>query len=615
MRHFLTLLTILILLLAACSTTSEPEPTPVEAEVSEPTAIPTDAPTDTPTELPVEESVESEPATDEPETPTVVPEPTELPEPTEVAVEVEEEVVEDAAADSAEAEEIAGSPLAIPPLLEYTVNDDGAKVFDLVMQNGTMEFVEGVESATMGFNGNYLGPTIRVDKGDDVVINVQNNLNADTSVHWHGLHVPPEMDGSPHQLIEPGQAWTATYPILNEASTMWYHPHPHGNSATQVLFGLAGLYLIDDDNSKNLDIPHMYGVDDIPLVIQDRKFEDGVMDTGTRGALYYGDNMFANGTLDAYLEVPAKQIRLRILNGSLSRFYSLGFADGREFHHIATDGGFTEAPTAMTELLLAGAERAEIIVDLSDGEEAVLMTFDNEALTGNNGGEYEILRLIPDTSHQMAESDPTPIPEVLNTIERWDESEAAVVRPIVLGGPELTEADPTDLYIVTEHADQGNAGSGGITINGKLMDMSRVDEVVTLGDIEIWEITNNGQSHPIHIHEVQFLILDRNGEPPEAHERGWKDTVLVGSTDTVRVMMKFEHYTNEEVPFMFHCHILQHEDGGMMGQFIVVDPEAEADAGIMKYLVAYSELQSFVPASFEFQFESDAFICPIPGTG
>ncbi len=553
------------LLLAACG--AEPQATPApEAEVE-------------PTEVITEVVVEAEPTeevipTNTSETETV--EEAEASEESEAGAEAEADTDAEEASAELESEGMTANELAIPPLLDYTI-ENGAKVFDITLQDGEVEFIEGIPSPTKGFNGDYLGPTIRVDKGDDVVINVTNSLDEATTVHWHGLDVPAEMDGSPHQPIEAGGEWQAFYPIINEASTMWYHPHIHGNSAEQVSFGLAGLYLIDDENSKSLDIPQTYGVDDIPLVIQDRKFEDGVMVGETKGGLYYGDTILTNGTLDAYVEVPAKQIRLRLVNGSLSRVYSFGFADGREFHQIGSDGGLLESPAPMTSLLMATGERTEIVVDLSDGEEAVLMSFDDEALTGDNGGEYTILRLIPDVEHELAESNPSALPEVLNVIERYSEEDAVVVRPIVLGGEEITEEDPTDLYIETEHGDQENSGPSGIPINGKVMDMSRIDEVVNFGDIEIWEISNDGEGHPIHIHLVQFQVLDRNGEPPEAYESGWKDTVWVGRGETVRVIAKFDTYTSETIPYMFHCHILQHEDGGMMGQFIIVDEEAVAN--------------------------------------
>ncbi len=507
----------------------------------------------------------------------------------------------------------AENELVIPPLLEYTVQD-GKKVFDVVLQHGEVEFVDGIPSETMGFNGNFLGQTIRVDAGDDVVLNVTNQLDQSTTVHWHGLHVPAEMDGTPHQLIESGATWQSSYPILNEASTMWYHPHAHGTTAQQVANGLAGLYIIDDENSKSLNIPQAYGIDDLPMIVQDRVFDDGVMSASLQGGVFYGDVMMANGTINARVEVPAKQIRLRILNGSLARIYSFGFADGREFHQIASDGGLLESPEPMTRLLMATGERAEIVVDLSDGEEAILMTLDDNRLPNTSGGEYNIVRLVPNTAHEMAESDPAPLPATLNQIERWTEADADVVRPLVLAGGATTEEDPTDLYIDMAHEDQVNTGGRSIPINGKVMDMTRIDEVVMLGDIEIWEISNNGAPHPIHIHDVQFQILDRNGDPPEPYESGWKDTVLVNNGETVRVIMKFDTYANELIPYMFHCHILQHEDGGMMGQFIVIDPEAQAngDPSILDYTYSLALAPTFSSSD---AFSSDnPFICAIPDT-
>ncbi len=504
------------------------------------------------------------------------------------------------------------SELTIPPILDYTI-EDGQKIFDLVLQEGEVEFVEGIPSATMGFNGDFLGPTIRVDAGDDVLLNVKNDLDQATTVHWHGLHVPAEMDGTPHQLIGAGETWQSYYPILNEASTMWYHPHAHGTTAQQVTNGLAGLYIIEDENSKSLDIPQTYGVDDIPVIVQDKIFDDGVMSTSIQGGVFYGDTMLTNGTLNAWVQVPAKQVRLRILNGSLARIYSFGFADGREFYQIATDGGLLETPAPMTSLLMATGERAEIVVDLSDGEEAVLMTLDDDRLPGTSGGEYNILRLVPDTGHDLADADPSPLPEVLNVIERWTEDEADVVRPLVLAGGVSEEPDPTDLYIEMDHDDQENAGGRSIPINGKVMDMERIDEVVNLGDIEIWEISNNGAPHPIHIHDIQFLILDRNGIPPEPYESGWKDTVLVNNNETVRVITKFDTYANQEIPYMFHCHILQHEDGGMMGQFIVVDPEAVANGepSILDHTYALASLPFLPP---DFGSNSEPFVCELPAS-
>lgn len=462
--------------------------------------------------------------------------------------------------------------LQIPPLLEPS-EQHGQKVFELNPQHGQTEFFPSRFSDTMGFNGNYLGPTIRFSKGDNVVINVTNRLDEATAIHWHGMHVPAEMDGTPHQMIPPGQTWQAKYPILNEASTMWYHPHPHGHTATQVSAGLAGLIIIDDENSDSLNLPKTYGVDDIPLIVQDKLFNDGEMIYQVNNGSYYGDTILVNGTFDPYIEVPAKLVRLRILNGSNGRIYNFGFDDNRTFHQIATDGGLLEAPVPLTRLNLATGERAEIVVDLSDGEETLLKSYpivDFQAVgqyfatNGARHSHYDVLKIIPELDHpDLSDQAIESFPQKLNTIKRWSAEDADNIRSFqIAGGLVAGEVAP---------------GPGpAFPINGKRMDMGRIDEVVMLGDVEIWEITNaGGQPHPFHIHDIQFLILDRDGVPPSPSESGWKDTVLVNVNETVRFITQFTTYANSTIPYMYHCHILEHEDGGMMGQFVVADREAE----------------------------------------
>ena len=214
-----------------------------------------------------------------------------------------------------------------------------------------------------------------------MVINVINQLTEMTTVHWHGLHVPPEMDGTPHQMIPPDETWQAQYPILNEASTMWYHPHPHGQTAAQVYRGLVGLFIIDDENSDSLNLPNNYSIDDIPLVIQERLInEDGSLHYELNKGAYYGDTILVNGTHNPFVSVPAKQIRLRLLNGSNARVYHFGFDDNRQFHQIATDGGLLEAPLQTTRVTLSPGERAEIVVDLSNGQEALLKSYPEDHL-------------------------------------------------------------------------------------------------------------------------------------------------------------------------------------------------------------------------------------------
>lgn len=455
--------------------------------------------------------------------------------------------------------------LRIPELL-VPKEKDGSKIFELIPQHGYANFVEVGKTETMGYNGNFLGPTIRVDKGEEVVINVTNQLDEMTTVHWHGMHVPANMDGTPHQMIPPGGTWQARYPILNEASTMWYHPHPHGKTAQQVYQGLVGLFIIDDENSKNLDLPNRYGIDDIPLVIQERLFnKDGSQRYELNKGAYYGDTILLNGTHNPNVSVPASLVRFRLLNGSNARAYHIGFEDDRTFHQIATDGGLLESPYNTKRVHLSPGERIEIVVDLSDGDEVLLKTFPEDELAllaeavfadGIGNGHFEILKIIPKPTQRVSNE----LPQRLNTIKRWNPEEADKTRRMRLGGP-ILEGRPMP-------------GPGPrIPINGKLMSMARVDEVVQLGDIEVWEIVNRGgQAHPFHIHDVQFLILDRNGVPPHPGEAGWKDTVLVKTNETVRFITQFNTYADPDIPYMYHCHILEHEDGGMMGQFLVIDP-------------------------------------------
>ena len=273
--------------------------------------------------------------------------------------------------------------LPIPPLDAGEMQGQ-ARTYDLLMQNGSKEFVAGLPASTSGYNGDYLGPTLLMREGDQVVLNVSNQLDERTSTHWHGLHVPAVMDGGPHQMIEPGETWTASFPVLNRAATYWYHPHLHPSpgpggvimdptgTGYQVYRGLAGMIIIEDGTSDALALPRSYGQDDIPLILQDRRFnEDGSLlhfpsdfNPATDPALRKGGHFLVNGAEGAVLAVGAQVVRLRILNASNARVYNLGFSDNRTFYQVVSDGGFLAAPLPMSRLVLAPAERVEILLDL-----------------------------------------------------------------------------------------------------------------------------------------------------------------------------------------------------------------------------------------------------------
>ena len=278
-----------------------------------------------------------------------------------------------------------------------------------------------------------------------------------------------------------------------------------------------------------------------------------------------------------FLRVEARRIRFRLLNGSNARIYFIGFDDGREFHQIATDGGFLEAPLQTDRVTLAPGERAEILVDFSDGAEVVLKSYPEAGLLetigsyfgGAGTGNLQLLKIVPRPANRVSHG----LPERLNSISRINAAQAAKTRPMVLGGP--IQRGPVQGGRGGQGGRGRRAGQLGPPINGKTMDMARIDEIVRLGDIEIWEVRNRGgQPHPFHVHLVQFQILDRNGRPPSDAELGWKDTVLVPPGDLVRIIMPFERYADPQVPYMYHCHIMEHEDNGMMGQFLVVEDPA-----------------------------------------
>lgn len=436
--------------------------------------------------------------------------------------------------------------LPIPAVQEGRIDDDGTRVFTLSARAGASELRAGTTTETWGFNGDYLGPTLRANRGERVRVDVTNELGEATSVHWHGMHLPAEMDGGPHQEVQPGEIWSPEWVIDQPAATLWYHPHPHGATEEHVYRGLAGMFLIDDSDT-DLGLPSEYGVDDIPLIVQDKRFDrSGAMvrnHSSPVGTL--GDTILTNGIEGAYFGATTERVRLRLLNASTARVMTFSFEDGRSFAQIATDGGLMESTHVTTELTLSPGERAEIIVDLVAGEDVMLQSQPTGGfLLGGASGLSDRF----DVLHIRASDVLTPSPAL----------------PAELA--EIEWLEPAD---AVEHRTMHLSNRA---INRKEMDMGRIDEVVIVGSTEIWTVSaEDGFPHNFHIHDVQFQVLDIDGEAPAPHLRGWKDTVLLQPHKEHRLIMRFSDYTNPDVPYMYHCHILRHEDEGMMGQFVVVE--------------------------------------------
>ncbi|MFP1627570.1 multicopper oxidase family protein [Streptomyces sp. 5K101] len=440
--------------------------------------------------------------------------------------------------------------LAVPPLAEPTVRPDGTKVFDLTMRAGHKEFRAGQRTPTWGFNGDYLGPTLRAARADKVQVRIRNALDETSTVHWHGMHLPAAMDGGPHQAVAPGGTWSPHWTVDQPAASLWYHPHPHGKTEQHVRRGLAGMFLLDDERSARLPLPKRYGVDDLPVIVQDVRFDGAAFDHGHElmsDSGFLGDRTMVNGTLDPYKKVGDELIRLRLLNASTARVYHFGFADDRRFSLIASDGGLLAEAVPTDRILLSPGERAEIVVRMRPGERAVLRSHPQNLgdfwQTRFNGGDdaFDVLEL-------RAAKTLRPSPGL----------------PHRLGEPELPDAGESVRTRIFRLQRSG--------INGRPMSMERIDETVTRGTTETWVLRNDdGMPHNFHVHDVQFRVLEVDGRQPPPHLRGAKDTVFVPGNGRVRIALRFTGPADPDTPYMYHCHLLYHEDGGMMGQFVVVE--------------------------------------------
>ncbi|MCY1126163.1 multicopper oxidase domain-containing protein [Frigidibacter sp. RF13] len=446
-----------------------------------------------------------------------------------------------------------GRALTMPAIDEGTVTA-GALSFDLGLQSGEMEFLAGRATPTIGINGPYLGPILRARAGEALSLRVRNGLEEASSLHWHGLHLPAAMDGGPHQPIAPGASWTAEFPLKQKAGTFWFHSHQHGRTAAQVWSGLAGVIRVEDEEEGALPLPRTHGEDDFTLVLQDRRFgADGAMtyapDMHDLMAGKVGDVMLVNGQVGAHLPVAAPLARLRVLNGANGSIYRLHFAGDVPFVQIASDGGLLEAPVMLTEALVAPGERVELLVDLSAGAPLMLRAevFGAEAPFAGSNGVRDVIEIRPD----RARSAPPALPDRL-----------ASLPPV----PAATGATRTFKLGMT-----GEGLMGTPVIDGIPFDHGRIDFTVPLGAVETWIFENTSQMlHPMHVHDVQFRIVSRNGQPPAPREAGLKDVVLTQPGERVELRMEFTDYADPVSPYMMHCHILEHEDQGMMKQFTVV---------------------------------------------
>lgn len=403
--------------------------------------------------------------------------------------------------------------LTIPPILE-------GENLNIYIQEGVLELPSG-STKTMGFNGNYLGPTIRVSNSDLLNIRIKNDLREETTVHWHGLHVPAEFDGGPHQIIKSGELWNPQITIDQKAATLWYHPHLMGKTAEHVYNGLAGMFYIEDDYSRSLDIPSDYGVNDFPIILQDRRINRNgeflyspSMHDYMQG--YIGNTVLTNGAITPDLKVPGGTYRLRLLNGSNSSIFRMRFSEGNKFTVIASDGGFLPESVEKESIIISPGERYEILIDLEPSESLSLIT------DVYGGDSYKTLN-----------------------IEGSKTSGDYFSHPQTFAYEKIAYNENTN---TKRNFRMETRGMGGFSINGKQMDMNRIDFKLPADSTEIWTIVNVGMGmmqvpHSFHVHDVQFSIISMNGAKPPPLFSGPKDTVLLMPGDEVVIALRFQDYT------------------------------------------------------------------------
>lgn len=445
--------------------------------------------------------------------------------------------------------------------------------FNLNIHESTKQLVTGNQTITGSINNEtFWGPTLFINKGDLVHMNVTNNLNESTTVHWHGMHLPAVMDGGPHQVIPAGTLWQPYWTVKNQATTLWYHPHLHTTTQAQMTKGIGGFIIVKDPQEAALALPRTYGVDDIVLALTSRSYTP-TTNTFVSTTRVYGDYMLSNGTPNAQISLPKQYVRMRILNAEIERAYNLGFSDNRTFYIIGNDGGLLNAPVAVTRVKLLVGERIEIMVNLGGdtvGSSLDLKAYNSGQTLGFPGGEpntsgdfgsllnnidFNVLH-INVAATTTATTPVTALPSTLISNTYWTAADATVTRAIAVTN--------------------GNPGPASVPFNfdNITYSLTMTPKVVNLNDIEKWTVTNNAVfGHSFHLHDVEFKIVARNGVATAvgSHESGWKDTFYLPRNESVTFVAKFDDFADSDVthPYMYHCHFGGHEDGGMMGQFIV----------------------------------------------
>lgn len=461
-------------------------------------------------------------------------------------------------------------PLFAPPPIRVGDTAD----IQLFMKRGTRQILPGKKTNVWSYSGwvtsgrgdtlralsgTHLGPAFQARRGQHLIVRMRNDLYEPTITHWHGLDVEERNDGHPMYAVPDASTYVYDFTVMNRAGTYWYHPHPDMRTGTQAYMGLAGFFLVSDDEEDALALPR--GARDVPLCLQDATFDadnQWFYNPNMRFG-FLGNSILVNGNPNAQFSCGSRVYRFRLLNGSQSRVFKLAFDDGTPIIVIGTDGGLVETPVQLPFVTLAPGERVDLWVDfrgktLNSTFKLVSLPF--TGYDGAQGAGFNIMtcRIAYDAQDSLV------LPSRLSTIPRY-RLEDAVNR------------DNPRVFPITFMSGMG------YMLNGRHFEMMETapNEEVRCGDLEVVTITNTSGvaaqqvGHPMHFHGRQFQVLDRTPDParlaawqsvaPGFTDFGWKDTVLVMPGETIRLLIRYSIHPGL---FVYHCHNLHHEDMGMM---------------------------------------------------
>jgi FtsP/CotA-like multicopper oxidase with cupredoxin domain len=427
---------------------------------------------------------------------------------------------------------LAGKPVASKRNPLFVPTTATPENFSLRAAPGQIDLGGGRTTRAWVYNGLMPGPTLIASTGDSASITLYNGLSQPTITHWHGMLVNHENDGHPMKAVDPGGTYVYEFPIMNRAALNWYHPHPHMLTGEQVAMGLAGAFIIRDDEETALGLPS--GTHEVPLVLRDTDLDrTGNIVYKPRSGGWLGTYPLVNGTRDPYLTVDQGIYRFRVLGGANARIFGLALDNGLPFKLIGNDGGLLAEASDISQVDIAPGERLDLLVDFGPQSAGTRIML-RDVRSGWNLLEFQV--------GSTSATGTMPV-GTLSTI-------------VPLAGPStVTRSFSFD---------------GMTKINGREYDMHRIDFTVPFGVTERWRFTTNGNApHPVHVHGASFQVVSRTGGRGRIFpwEGGWKDTVLLEDRETVDVMVRFDAYRGL---YLMHCHKLEHEDMGMMANFEVI---------------------------------------------